>query len=978
MTSATAKLVRRQKRLPNTQSSLKTFLYRMLKDTGDLDSLKSQIRQRMILELKERNQTTVHMNREIDFGREEPDMYQNLVNCLFMDHLQTSDYLYTLSVFLPECGLTNYKMLSPVEVLRILKLPNESQLLEDVHHLWTGKVSFVCRLLGCLTAPHRRSLESKDVQTEVNFFPGMDARINHIDQEYQLRRQLAVESSKASIEERLDAYRKEVAQEAKIELQRQMAEFRQLQLAQLRIEVEQQKEDAFQERRQQLEQEFRARLSSLTEREQQLQERIISVTRTEDREAFLRRQQVQTELESVQVQAAHMKDEKEQLNRERRRLLEEENRREQQLAERERKLAENERLFEIRVNQEIERLRIGEQLRLSQQKNELELCKLRLDENIKTLESEKQMVQSIKVELMEKKQKFSEIELAEYDLLKEQKDSLKKDVELLKSQLKKAQKEIEGHKGALTIAQLELDAVKTSKQELELLRTYLNNERSSFSHEKRQLQTQIDEQVKENRELSERLSRSEKEVAHLRRSLADICTGHRREEVARVAHFGLLNSGDAVQEAKGFPITDSESSSRDSPLNLKMRPQMCHSRSPQGTQADYWAKRLEEARQRMAKLQCESERLETVYERWRASKWGEASTMEPQETYGIYSTPLTGPTSSISWHSQLPVRSTLSGLLLPTSYVQEFSTEKPSKSSMDTPEQNEREPSGKPSQSHCPPDRDTTVPPAKEPSTASMEPTGPVSHSPNKSLPALELRDSMTTTRTPAQSMPSRQFSGNEPHMTERLTSISSSHSVNITRKDASQLIGTPQNSACPKPTSTPDIGCTELTVCVSDRENASSPSSSESRSDMIVGNKNDYQHGVNGYIKEAEGGQTNGLEVHNGERFDSCTTPHKTSITTTFKESSNGVADDIKPGGIGLLERYLKTTQNGEQNLADVSQEDPGSQEILKRERTFNQFLNDTGSVSSDSQECLTAGEESQDSSNEHDGLSTGERNGR
>ncbi|KER33361.1 hypothetical protein T265_12608, partial [Opisthorchis viverrini] len=453
-----------------------------------------------------------------------------------------------------------------------------------------------------------------------------------------------------------------------------------------------------------LEQEFRARLSNLTEREQQLQERIISVTRTEDREAFLRRQQVQTELESVQVQAAHVKEEKEQLNRERRRLLEEENRREQQLAERERKLAENESLFEIRVNQEIERLRIGEQLRLSQQKNELELCKLRLDdrkENMKTLESERQMVQSIKVELMEKKKRFSEMELAEYDLLKEQKESLKKDVELLKSQLKKAQKEIEGHKGALTTAQLELDAVKTLKQEVELLRTYLNNERASFSHEKRQLQTQIDEQAKENRELSERLSRSEKEVAHLRRSLTDICTGHRREEVAKVAHFGLLNSGDADQETKGVPLTDSEPSSRDSPVNLKMRAPMHHSsRSPQGTQADYWAKRLEEARQRMAKLQCESERLETVYERWRASKWGEASTMEPQETYGIYSTPLTGPTSSISWHSQLPVRSTLSGLLLPTSYVQDFSAEKPSKSSMDTPQQDEREPSEKPSQSH--------------------------------------------------------------------------------------------------------------------------------------------------------------------------------------------------------------------------------------------------------------------------------------
>ncbi|KER33360.1 hypothetical protein T265_12607, partial [Opisthorchis viverrini] len=149
-----------------------------------------------------------------------------------------------------------------------------------------------------------------------------------------------------------------------------------------------------------------------------------------------------------------------------------------------------------------------------------------------------------------------------------------------------------------------------------------------------------------------------------------------------------------------------------------------------------------------------------------------------------------------------------------------------------------------------------------------MEPTGPVSRSPNKSLPPLELRDSMTTTRTPALSMASRQFSGNEPHMTERLTSISSSYSVNITRKDVSQLIGTPQNSACPKPTATPEIGCTELTVCVSDREDALSATSSESRSDMMIGEKNDYRHGVNGYTKEAECGQTNGLEVHDSERF--------------------------------------------------------------------------------------------------------------
>ncbi|KAA3673862.1 uncharacterized protein DEA37_0015240 [Paragonimus westermani] len=215
------------------------------------DNFKCRIRQRMILELnaqaslrKEQIQNETPVTDEMVF-------YHNLANSLFLEHLQNHEYVYTLSVFLPESGLSEKKILRPFELMRLLGVENEAESLEQLGCLRNDTSnSIICKLLKFVSLQARKTVGHKIVQTIDGL--EMENRLEGIDREYELRRILEVDTTKRAFESRLNKYRQAIAEDAQLELKSQMDAFQRTQMVQVRMEIEEEFRQKLRERQQQI------------------------------------------------------------------------------------------------------------------------------------------------------------------------------------------------------------------------------------------------------------------------------------------------------------------------------------------------------------------------------------------------------------------------------------------------------------------------------------------------------------------------------------------------------------------------------------------------------------------------------------------------------------------------------------------------------------------------------------------------------
>lgn len=91
---------------------LKYRLYQTVENKGIYDSLKSQLRRKLVFEMKNPNvQDNEHVHGGTSTSPRQKHPYSksnlalNTINSLIIDHLKNNEFDYTLSVFMPECGL---------------------------------------------------------------------------------------------------------------------------------------------------------------------------------------------------------------------------------------------------------------------------------------------------------------------------------------------------------------------------------------------------------------------------------------------------------------------------------------------------------------------------------------------------------------------------------------------------------------------------------------------------------------------------------------------------------------------------------------------------------------------------------------------------------------------------------------------------------------------------------------------------------
>ena len=109
-----------------TSAQLKAKLIESVRSKGILSAIKSQLRNKLALELN----ANIEQTRAKHQGRS--NLALTTINCLLVDHLRANEYDYTLSVFMAECGMGAAEVYGLEDVLHVLKVSRQSRLYAEV------------------------------------------------------------------------------------------------------------------------------------------------------------------------------------------------------------------------------------------------------------------------------------------------------------------------------------------------------------------------------------------------------------------------------------------------------------------------------------------------------------------------------------------------------------------------------------------------------------------------------------------------------------------------------------------------------------------------------------------------------------------------------------------------------------------------------------------------------------------------------
>ncbi|XP_029314868.1 centriole and centriolar satellite protein ofd1 isoform X2 [Cottoperca gobio] len=279
---------------------LRKRLYQTFKNKGVLDTLKTQLRNQLIQELKHPPLTGGEPVPRPVPGKSEP-LLVSACNSIVSDHLRTSGYEYTLSVFCPESGLRKDKVLTTGDLLQLLKISPESALYRSLSsNKDNNDKGFLISLLTQLTHHYTHSrCHDADTQTTsiASYGESLVEKMKMIDKEYE---SFNYSGDKwFSLESKLAAYRKEIEAQMQAEMNTKMQHFKEVEIATVKMEEKAQFHKEFDKLKQNLERTYEMKAKALLEREKNAIDRLQKQQEIEEKNVYMQRQSVLKEIETV-------------------------------------------------------------------------------------------------------------------------------------------------------------------------------------------------------------------------------------------------------------------------------------------------------------------------------------------------------------------------------------------------------------------------------------------------------------------------------------------------------------------------------------------------------------------------------------------------------------------------------------------------------------------------------------------------------
>ncbi|CAH1776720.1 unnamed protein product [Owenia fusiformis] len=538
---------------------LRKKLYRSLRERGHIDSMKSQLREKIVNELSLGSLTGTPSS--IPRVPEESSLLLRAANSLVVDHLGKCGYDYSLSVFKPESGCDHEKVFTTRDLLQLLNISPQSKLYKTLIQNIPSyqKKGFLWQLLCEISSYHSNSTQNEAIQTEpIHLGPisSLDKKLQQVESAYESEGDLAYRGKSRTAEERILSYQRQLEERSRNERKVEFERFRDTELARMRLEEQNNCRKQIDAARREMEQLYQNKSDGLLERERHAIERLQRQQEISERETFNQRQSILEEIQLVRQREADLKRQGE-INAREKRLQEEKLESLQNtLREREKAVTRLELDFDNKLEDQINRYKIQEQSRLLEKQRHLEAQEARLTEETRSLANERLSIENTTKELQEKRIQVKEFEsqlqqmrqetitmqsqkdvlndkvrqMLDYPNLRSENAVLKNEIEATKMRLAESKYEVEQerkkHEDLLreTRERLSMPSPETVllQRELDRARDHVKQEKAVAEHQVQEIQRQLKEELERNKDLMSKYEEQSLQKKEMTRELEDL------------------------------------------------------------------------------------------------------------------------------------------------------------------------------------------------------------------------------------------------------------------------------------------------------------------------------------------------------------------------------------------------------------------------------------------------------------------------
>ncbi|XP_051871096.1 centriole and centriolar satellite protein ofd1 isoform X2 [Pristis pectinata] len=288
-----------------SSEELRRRLYQTFKNRGVLDSLKSQLRNQLVHELTRPDLNGRLLPRGHRHQRPSTDEDSLLImaaNSMVADHLSSTGYEYSLSVFYPECGLEKEKVFTARDLLQIMKISSRSDLYKSIisNLQKDHQKGFLIEFLKELS-DHHLTRDYRDAEIQTNCVPqykeSIVDKLQMIDEEYAAFQPANMQED--FWETRLLKYRKQIEEQLQAELQQELQNFKDAELAKIKIQEKERSRKDIEDHRLKLDKMYQLKAEALITREKNAIERLQKQKEVEEKEIYIQRQSLLKDIEAL-------------------------------------------------------------------------------------------------------------------------------------------------------------------------------------------------------------------------------------------------------------------------------------------------------------------------------------------------------------------------------------------------------------------------------------------------------------------------------------------------------------------------------------------------------------------------------------------------------------------------------------------------------------------------------------------------------
>ncbi|XP_023933082.1 oral-facial-digital syndrome 1 protein homolog, partial [Lingula anatina] len=539
---------------------LKHKLYSSLRGKGVLDSLKSQLRNKLVHELQH---SVLGSSLKTKPPQQQDDSSLSLTaaNSLVADHLRRCHYNYSLGVFIPESGASQDKVFTSQDLLQLLHISPHSKLYKTLTESMPESSSkgFLWQLLTALAGIHAGLSQDTSTQTSRDGHGAMSIlsnRLSKVDEEFDTLLHENSKSHALGTEERILSIQRHLEERFKEETKLELERFKETQFTKFKLQEKEKARKEIEKARKEMELTYRAKCDALAERERAATERLQRRQEQQEKELYQQRQSLLEEIDKVREREVEVRKDLEIMKRESHLHEDKMKSWEDMLKKREDSVHRLEEEFDQRLQIDVARFKIEEQGRLLERTKNLEVQEARLSDELKRLGEEREAQQSVREELRINKARVAELEAqiqalhhekistskhyevaqerlretVDYRSIKEENAVMKRELETTK--MRQAELLHENERERQRYESLLKDMGERTKQptpeslllqrELQRAQDRLKQEQAVFEHHKQQSDARIKEEADRNQEILKKFEEQTLQQREMIREITDL------------------------------------------------------------------------------------------------------------------------------------------------------------------------------------------------------------------------------------------------------------------------------------------------------------------------------------------------------------------------------------------------------------------------------------------------------------------------